>query len=106
MKPGQTKVMIPQTHKIITEITIGYLTMPFPVLLPSCSLSLFVAFTISTVEASWVHPQDMKKVSVSGAGHLQELFSVWELAQLQRNIKNAKNLLGSVFGNTVVLTIL
>ena len=31
MKPGQTKVMIPQTHKIITEITIGYLTMPFPV---------------------------------------------------------------------------
>ena len=23
--------MIPQTHKIITEITIGYLTMPFPV---------------------------------------------------------------------------
>ena len=31
MKPGQTKVMIPQAHKIITEITIGYLTMPFPV---------------------------------------------------------------------------
>ena len=24
--------MIPQAHKIITEITIGYLTMPFPVL--------------------------------------------------------------------------
>ena len=23
--------MIPQAHKIITEITIGYLTMPFPV---------------------------------------------------------------------------
>ena len=32
MKPGQTKVMIPQAHKIITEITIGYLTMPFPVI--------------------------------------------------------------------------
>ena len=23
--------MIPQAHKIITEITIGYLTIPFPV---------------------------------------------------------------------------
>ena len=31
MKPGQTKVTIPQAHKIITEITVGYLTMPFPV---------------------------------------------------------------------------
>ena len=38
MKPGQTKVMIPQTHKIITEITIGYLTMPFPVVLQRSNL--------------------------------------------------------------------
>ena len=32
----------------------------------------------------------MKKISVSGAGHLQEQFLVRELAQLQINIKNAK----------------
>ena len=46
MKPGQTKVMISQAHKIITEITIGYLTMPFPVniyvvdLCVSCEINL------------------------------------------------------------------
>ena len=32
----------------------------------------------------------MKKVSISGAGRSQEWFSVWELAQLQINIENAK----------------
>ena len=32
MKPEQTKVMIPQAHKIITEITLGYLTITFPAL--------------------------------------------------------------------------
>ena len=50
-----------------------------------CSLSLFVAITITTVETLWGHPRDMKKVSISGAGHLQEWFSVWELARLQIN---------------------
>ena len=56
-------------------------------LLPCCSLSLFAAIAITTMEAPWGHPQDMKKVSVSEAGHLQERFSVWELAQLQINIE-------------------
>ena len=67
-------------------------------LLPCCFLSLFVAITliITTVETLRGHPRDMKKVSISGAGHLQEWFSVWELAQLQISIENAKNLLVSV----------
>ena len=66
-------------------------------LLPCCVLSLFVAITITTVETLWGHPRDMKKVSISGAGHLQEWFSVWELVQLQISIENAKNLLVSVW---------
>ena len=41
----------------------------------SLSLLLFLLF----VEALWGHPRDSKKVSVSGAGHLQERFSVREL---------------------------
>ena len=43
------------------------------------------------------HPRDMKKVSISEAGHLQERFSVWELARLQISIENAKILLLSVY---------
>ena len=45
----------------------------------------------------WGHPWDVKKASISGAGHLQEWFSVWELAQLQISIENAKNVLVSVW---------
>ena len=67
---------------------------------------MFVAITITTVEILWGHPWDMKKVSICGAGHLQERFSVRELAQLQINIENAKKLLVSVTGYTVVLTML
>ena len=51
-------------------------TSPSPLLF----LSLFVAITITTVETLWGHPRDMKKVSIFGAGHLQEQLSVWELA--------------------------
>ena len=66
-------------------------------LVPCCFFSLFVAITITTVETLCGHPCNMKKVSISGAGHLQEWFSVWELAQLQISIENAKNLLVSVW---------
>ena len=70
-------------------------------LLPSCSLSLFVAITITAVETLRGHPRDMKKVSVSEAGRLQEQFSVWELAQLQINIENSIACVASVSSRVI-----
>ena len=61
-------ILFPFFHSLI----FSYFSL---LLLPSCSLSLFVAITITTVEALWGRPWDMKKVLVSEAGRLQERFS-------------------------------
>ena len=54
------------------------LTSPSPLLFP------FFVCCHNLLSLQWKlcrgHPWDVKKASISGAGHLQEWFSVWELA--------------------------
>ena len=69
----------------------------FVSIFPFTNILLMAISPSPLLETLWGHPRDMKKISISEAGHLQERFSVWELARLQISIKNAKNLLVSVY---------